>query len=57
MRSLEYDDYDGDCPVPGTQAYYLQRWHRSALLSHPDCRDPDHPGCESCMEEEFNEYA
>jgi hypothetical protein len=23
-----------------------------ALSRHPDCRDPDHPGCEDCCEEE-----
>lgn len=22
------------------------------LLAHPDCRDPGHPGCNICMEEE-----
>lgn len=21
------------------------------LLAHPDCRDPDHPGCDNCREE------
>lgn len=27
-----------------------ERRHRSALMAHPDCRDPDHPGCEHCEE-------
>lgn len=22
------------------------------LMAHPDCRDPDHPGCDRCNEEE-----
>lgn len=22
------------------------------LINHPDCRDPDHDGCELCMENE-----
>lgn len=22
--------------------------YEAALLRHPDCRDPDHPGCELC---------
>ena len=25
------------------------RWHQQQLMEHPDCRDPDHPGCEKCM--------
>lgn len=25
-----------------------QRQHVSRLAAHPDCRDPDHPGCEQC---------
>jgi hypothetical protein len=30
-----------------------RRRHMSALLAHPPCRDPDHPGCESCEPELF----
>ena len=26
------------------------RWYQKKLASHPNCRDPDHPGCEKCME-------
>lgn len=29
---------------------YLNR-----LARHPDCRDPDHPGCSSCMDEDEDE--
>lgn len=32
------------------------RWYRQKLASHPDCRDPDHPGCEKCMEPEGDEH-
>jgi hypothetical protein len=28
-----------------------QRRYRFQLLNHPDCRDPDHPTCELCNEE------
>ena len=31
------------------------RWYQQKLASHPDCRDPDHPGCEKCMEPEGDE--
>ena len=24
------------------------RRYRADLAQHPDCRDPDHPGCEAC---------
>ena len=30
--------------------FYRKRYE-SHLSSHPDCRDPDHPGCELCDEE------
>jgi hypothetical protein len=26
----------------------FDRKQRNALLANPDCRDPDHPGCECC---------
>lgn len=32
-----------------------ERRYRSALLRHHDCRDPDHPGCENCIEVEGDE--
>lgn len=28
-----------------------ERRYRNALMRHPDCRDPDHPGCEDCDED------
>ena len=30
-----------------------ERRHRSMLMAHPSCRDPDHPGCDLC--EEFDD--
>lgn len=45
------DDYD-----PGLLELIAEdraeRRRRVALMDHPDCRDPDHPGCECCAEEE-----
>ena len=47
------DDYDHD---EDTRAELkaqddFNRKYQRALLANPDCRDPDHPGCEHCMEE------
>ena len=43
-----------DCDRAEAAAEQLRmRRYRSWLLAHPDCRDPDHPGCERC--EEFND--
>lgn len=28
------------------------RWYKQNLARHPDCRDPDHPGCDICEQEE-----
>jgi hypothetical protein len=30
---------------------FLRRQNQR-YMAHPDCRDPDHPGCESCMGDE-----
>jgi len=30
----------------------LERRYRGMLMNHPDCRDPDHPGCELCEEDD-----
>ena len=27
-----------------------ERRYRNRLLRHPDCGDPDHPGCPTCSE-------
>lgn len=29
-----------------------ERRHGLRLLAHPDCRDPEHPGCAYCREEQ-----
>jgi hypothetical protein len=36
--------YDGPSPAQ-------ERRYRNEIMRHPDCRDPDHPGCDSCMGE------
>lgn len=34
------------------QAQFLRTYqYQRDLARHPDCRDPDHPGCERCMNE------
>ncbi len=30
---------------------FYRRRYQANLASHHDCRDPDHPGCELCEEE------
>ncbi len=30
---------------------FHRRRYQANLASHHDCRDPDHPGCELCEEE------
>ena len=32
-----------------------ERRYRRELMQHPDCRDPDHPGCERCREDDEEE--
>lgn len=37
-------DWDEDDSAQWRQA----RRYKQTLARHPDCRDPDHPGCECC---------
>lgn len=34
------------------QADMKRRQHEAVLLRHPNCRDPDHPGCDKCEGEQ-----
>ena len=43
-------DYDDDFDRPKYRAGY-----QHMLSRHPDCRDPDHPGCEVCYVSEDEE--
>ena len=50
------DDYDGpDYDAEDERQNDLARKrYNAALMRHPDCRDPDHPGCADC-DEDFEE--
>lgn len=34
-----------------------ERRYRGMLMAHPSCRDPDHPGCDLCEDDEDDETA
>ncbi len=38
------DGYDGPSPSEERRI----RHYRQRLIASPDCRDPDHPGCDQC---------
>ena len=40
---------DSEAEEIKSEARYLRRY-RNQLANHPDCRDPDHPTCELCEE-------
>ncbi len=48
------DDYDPDedtrAELRAEDRAKKQYWRR--LIANPDCRDPDHPGCENCRDDE-----
>lgn len=48
------DDYDDDLDDLRAEDRARKR-HMYALMRNPDCRDPDHPGCELCEENEDEE--
>ena len=45
------DDADAELDSLRAQAAHDRKTH-SRLLANPDCRDPDHPGCESCADDD-----
>lgn len=49
---IDYDDYPDDAWDMQAQ-YEAERRYAARLAAFPDCRDPDHPGCELCCPEEF----
>ena len=42
-----YDDNDDELEDLRAEARYARR-HHNKLARHPNCQDPDHPGCEAC---------
>jgi hypothetical protein len=48
----DWNDYE-EQDLRAERRFERQRANRLAL--NPDCRDPDHPGCEDCMEGDDDE--
>lgn len=49
MTNREYDQRDAE---DESAEWRHGRRYRQELYKHPDCRDPDHPGCKYCSGEE-----
>lgn len=57
---MRYSDYFDDGPSladeiaadEAAEDRAMRRYNRH-FLAHPDCRDPDHPGCQDCEPGEF----
>ncbi len=49
--SRDYDEFDSMAEDAANQARHDKRmfWEQ---MKHPDCRDPDHPGCHLCNEDD-----
>lgn len=49
------DEYDAEYEAEQAELAARQREHRRhivKLTNNPNCRDPDHPGCENCAEDD-----
>ena len=42
------DDYDDQIAEARAETRHARRYQRE-LSAHPNCCDPDHPGCEDCQ--------
>ena len=51
---MNFDDFDPDIEDLKAQDRF-QRQLDARLRAHPDCRDPDHPGCEHCEDDETDD--
>ena len=51
MFNYAYDPDDDDLEELRLDAI-AERQHLNRLARHPDCRDPDHPGCQACQDNE-----
>ena len=53
MTYYREDPYDFDADVADlkNEARSLKAY-QNQLLAHPDCQDPDHPGCDACEGED-----
>lgn len=49
-----YDIYESEIEDLRAQVQAEKRYN-ARLARNPDCRDPDHPGCSSCMEDDDEE--
>jgi hypothetical protein len=49
MRNTD-DYWDNEHNIPLHIAARHKRYQRD-LIQHPNCNDPDHPGCECCDED------
>lgn len=50
--------YDEDYDYEAAELRAEDAWQRrqsARLAAHPDCRDPDHPGCVHCRDEDEDE--
>jgi hypothetical protein len=52
--SYDYDDFDPVLDDLKAEAR-LSRQRTTRLMYNPDCRDPDHPGCDKCAEHDDEE--
>lgn len=50
---MNCDDYEFEREELRAQDRFERNYLRR-LTAHPDCRDPDHPGCEQC-EDDYND--
>lgn len=49
-----FDDWDPDIEDLKLERL-ADRRYKARLAAHPSCRDPDHPGCEECSDEDDGE--
>jgi len=52
---IGYDPDNAEHRELKSQDLYEKRY-RFQLMSHPNCRDPDHPGCPECDDDDTQDY-
>ena len=49
-----FEDFEDDEKRDLHNQMLNQKRYQSHYFAHPECQDPDHPGCSNCEPEEYD---
>lgn len=55
MTAEEFDELQDELETMRSERFAARRLSQQ-LMDHPNCRDPDHPGCVVCNQDSDGDY-